>query len=412
MFLNRLRREFPRSIRKYYTVNSNAVNKQQDVIAKDIQMQIKATGPITVAEYMKKVLIHPMGGYYMHKDVFGAGGDFVTSPELGQVFGEMVAVWLLNEWSKVGSPKPFQIVELGPGRGSLCQDVLRVFDHFGALKSASVSLVEMSPFLSDTQARRLCLNSNAIHDQQQPFYREGVTLQGAPIKWYRNIQDVPKMFTLLVAHEFFDALPIHKFQKTDKGFREILIDINREKDLEFRYIIARDETPASKLFADASDTREHIEVSPESLVLVKDLASRFEEDGGMGLIADYGHDGTGTDTFRAFKKHQLHDPLVDAGNADLTADVDFSALRKAATEEGKVLAFGPITQNKFLLNMGIEHRVKKLEENLDEEQKKILWSSFHMMTDQDKMGSRFKFLSLLPAVLDELLKKAPVAGFN
>lgn len=179
----------------------------------------------------------------------------------------------------------------------------------------------------------------------------------------------------------------------------------------FRYIVAREETPASKFYISPSETRDHFEISPESLVLSKKIAERLESDGGFALIADYGHNGTGTDTFRAFKKHKLHDPLIEPGTADLTADVDFKALKNSATEPGGVIGFGPITQRDFLLKMGIEHRFKALKENARPEQLEGLQFGYKMMTESDQMGERFKFLALLPAVLEKMLEKYPVAGF-
>lgn len=322
--LNRIRN------RNYYTVDSNKTEKLKNdfSLARCLYAKIKSTGPITVADYMKEVLINPLAGYYMHKDVFGNTGDFITSPEVSQIFGELIAIWFLNEWSKVGSPKPVQIVELGPGRGTLSQDILRVFSHFNCLKAASLHLVEVSPTLSDIQARNLCMQSHIVPDKNSIIYRQGISHEGIPVNWYRHLSDVPNAFTLLVAHEFFDALPIHKFQKTDRGFREVLIDIQPGEAIAFRYVIANEETPAVKSFLNKIEKREHVEVSPESIILMQQIAERLEQNGGFGLIADYGHEGNGTDTFRAFKKHKLHDPLIDPGSADLTADVDFSALKK------------------------------------------------------------------------------------
>lgn len=324
--------------RNYYTVQSDKVAKPQNDIIKQLRYKIKATGPITIAEYMKEILINPATGYYMHNDVFGQGGDFITSPELGQIFGEMIALWFLNEWSKAGSPKPVQLVELGPGRGTLCQDILRVFKHFRLLEEISVHLVEVSPHLSDLQAKRLCMSSeinigtnqgtNFKTRQESLAYQEGQGISGIPIAWYKHLDDVPNAFTLLIAHEFFDALPIHKFQKTDQGYREVLVDIDPSNKSNFRFILSNSETAIGKLLIRNDETRPHLEVSPESLVLTQKIATKLESYGGFALIADYGHDGSGTDTFRAFKKHQLHDPLVDPGTADLTADVDFAALKK------------------------------------------------------------------------------------
>lgn len=164
--------------RQYYKVTADRADRlsKKDAeiyknLSKQLQAQIKVKGPVTIAEYMKFVLTNPLCGYYMHNDVFGQTGDFITSPELGQLFGEMVAVWLLNEWKKIGSPKPFQIVELGPGRGSLCSDMLRVFKNFNELEGCSVHLVEVSPFLQDMQARKLCLSTESVKStDENPCY--------------------------------------------------------------------------------------------------------------------------------------------------------------------------------------------------------------------------------------------------
>lgn len=225
--------------RFYYTVKSPTTKQSDDdpttTIARAIRAKIKATGPIPVADYMKETLINPYAGYYTSKrDVFGENGDFITSPELGQIFGEMIAVWFLNEWSKIGRPKPFQIVELGPGRGMLSQDILRVFEHFKVLQGAALQMVEASLVLSDLQAKRLCIQSGIVPDQNSVVYREGITHQGIPVKWYRDYREIPDCFSLIVANEFFDALPVHKLQKTERGYREILIDLDDSDETNFR----------------------------------------------------------------------------------------------------------------------------------------------------------------------------------
>ncbi|XP_069697808.1 protein arginine methyltransferase NDUFAF7, mitochondrial isoform X2 [Periplaneta americana] len=333
--------------------------KESVSLARQLQAKIKAVGPITVAEYMKEVLTNPLSGYYMHRDMIGETGDFITSPELGQLFGEMVAIWCFSEWQKMGSPIPLQLVEMGPGRGSLAQDVLRVFERFGVHNEVSLHLVEVSPHLSQIQAKALCVKIYTQPTSNQQYYQMGITATNIPVFWYKSIQDVPRQFSCFLAHEFFDALPIHKFQRTEAGWREVLIDIDPAADTEkFRFVISRAPTPASKLFIKADETRDHVEVCVESGAILEHLAMRMEEDGGFALFADYGHDGTKTDTFRAFRDHQLHDPLVEPGSADLTADVDFSYFR--ACTEDKLLTFGPVTQRNFLKQMGIDVRLEEL----------------------------------------------------
>ncbi|KAB7497583.1 NADH dehydrogenase [ubiquinone] complex I, assembly factor 7 [Armadillidium nasatum] len=171
---------------------------------------------------------------------------------------------------------------------------------------------------------------------------------------------------MIFAHEFFDALPVHKLKKTEKGWREILIDIKDSNEIpengeELRYIISRESTPASKLLLDPEEQKEEVEVCPDAGLLVKELSVLIKENGGAALIIDYGHNGTEGDTLRAFKKHRQVSPLITPGECDVTCDVDFSYLKKQLGKE--ILVYGPVQQNFFLKNMGIELRLNKLLQN-------------------------------------------------
>eukprot|EP00058_Branchiostoma_floridae_P024793 XP_002610283.1 hypothetical protein BRAFLDRAFT_126844 [Branchiostoma floridae] len=331
-------------------------------LLKHLRSQLKAAGPITVADYMREVLTNPTAGYYMHKDVFGTQGDFITSPEISQMFGELLGVWCVNEWMLGGSPRSMQVVELGPGRGTLAQDMLRVFQQFPMMQDmVSLHLVEVSPKMAAMQEERL---TGVIEDDKRKnaasggdiVYKKRKTKAGVPISWYSDIHDVPRGFSCYIAHEFLDALPVHKFQ--------------------------------------AGEKRDHLEVCPQAGVLVQHLANRIVEHGGAALLADYGHDGTKTDTLRGFRNHQLHEVLQEPGSADLTADVDFSYLRHMCAGKDKALTHGPITQREFLENMAIELRLQVLQRNADESQRKDLLSGYDMLTNPDKMGDRFKFFSI------------------
>lgn len=347
---------------------------------------------------MKEVLTNPVTGYYVRNNMLGPEGDFITSPEISQIFGELIGVWIISEWMGAGRPKQLQLVELGPGKGSLASDVLRVFSQLrSVLGEASVSLhlVEVSPALSLVQAQNLTGNRSREADgEDDPVYRRGETEAGLPVSWHRRLDDVPTGFSIFIAHEFFDALPIHKFQRTEKGWREVLVDVDPEKSDGLRFVVAPSSTLASTTLVQAEERRDHVEVCAEGGVVVQQLARRIVEDGGAALIADYGHDGTKTDTFRGFKGHQLHDVLSSPGSADLTADVDFSYLRRMAG--GDVACVGPITQRVFLKNMGIDTRMQVLLRNCsDPSTRKQLISSYDMLTNPAKMGERFHFFSLL-----------------
>ncbi|KAL4649004.1 NADH dehydrogenase ubiquinone complex I, assembly factor 7 isoform X2 [Arapaima gigas] len=403
--------------------------------------KIKATGPISVAEYMREVLTNPVSGYYVRNDMLGIDGDFITSPEISQIFGELLGIWCVSEWMAAGKPKQFQLVELGPGRGSLVTDVLRVFDQLRAVlsgTSVSVHLVEVSPKLSQVQAHSLTGEQNQVsRDESSPVYRQGTTTSGLPVCWYHRVEDIPEGgnslfilsfshsdpgFSIFLAHEFFDALPIHKFQWTAQGWREVMVDIVPDEPDKLRFVLVPAPTLASSMLLQDNEKREHVEVCPEGGVTIQRLSSRIAEYGGAALITDYGHDGTKTDTFRGFRGHKLHDVLNAPGTADLTADVDFSYLRRMAGD--KVACFGPITQRQFLQNMGIDVRLQVLLRSCpDAPTRAQLIQGFDMLTNPKKMGERFKFFALLahsrlsqPVEGQGTVKKAPgplpVAGFT
>ncbi|XP_067418782.1 protein arginine methyltransferase NDUFAF7, mitochondrial [Emydura macquarii macquarii] len=392
---------------------------------KHLLFKIKSTGPISVAEYMREVLTNPVKGYYMHHNMLGEKGDFVTSPEISQIFGELIGIWYISEWMATGKPKTFQLVELGPGRGTLTDDILRVFNQLGSLLNQcdiSIHLVEVSPKLSELQA--LTLTGGKIQpelDVTSPVYMKGISKTGIPIFWYQELQDVPQGNSFYLAHEFFDALPIHKFQRTEQGWREVLIDIDPKVPDQLRFVLAPSTTPATEYFMQGKEARDHVEVCPDAGILIQRLACRIQKDGGAALIADYGHNGTKTDTFRSFRSHKLHDVLIAPGTADLTADVDFNYLR--IMTQGRVATLGPIKQQEFLKNMGIDIRLQVLLQNSsDKAMYEHLLQGYDMLMNPKKMGDRFNFFALLPhqrlAHSDKVnlhnskSLSAPVAGFG
>ncbi|XP_029177167.1 protein arginine methyltransferase NDUFAF7, mitochondrial [Nylanderia fulva] len=399
--------------------STNYLSEKKSNLYRQLYAKILACGPITLAEYMKEILTHPTAGYYTTKDVIGQKGDFTTSPEISQLFGEIIAIWIINECRKI-SKGPIQLVELGPGRGTLISDILRVFKKLNVSNKVSVHLVEVSPVLSMIQAKKLCIKSTdselRINENQKnsiTHYREGVTKDGIKIYWYYTINDVPREFSVFIAQEFFDALPIHKFQKTDKGWREILVDIIQEtKQEKFRYVLSQAPTAACKVYISPNEKREHVEVSPQCSVIIDYISKFLWECGGFALVIDYGHEGEKTDTFRAFHQHKLYDPLLNPGTADLTADVDFLSMKEIAEKDNRLITFGPVTQKKFLKSLGIDLRLKIILQNATDIQKQQIESGYHMITDENKMGNCFKVLSFFPFVLKNHLKKWPVAGFE
>uniref|UniRef100_T1JN65 Protein arginine methyltransferase NDUFAF7 n=1 Tax=Strigamia maritima TaxID=126957 RepID=T1JN65_STRMM len=397
--------------RRYCSVR--VVSNSETKLIKHLKSEIKLRGPITVADYMRHALKNPIGGYYATKqDVIGSDGDFITSPEISQMFGELIGVWCVHEWLRLGRPKPFQIVEFGPGNGTLMDDMCRVFLRFSEMiDNFSIHFIEQSSTLAKLQEKKLCASASVDNTKSEdvPYFNRNVTKNGVPIFWYTHVDDVPAEFTIYVAHEFLDALPIHKFQKVKDKWHEVLVDIDETKPNSFRYVLSHGPTPNSQVLISENETREHVEVGADAAILASALAERMERDGGFGLFIDYGHNGTKTDTFRAFKEHKLHDPLCDPGTADLTADVDFSYIRQNVQQ--KAMTFGPVTQEKFLKSMEIEARLQELlranPKNMDE-----LLQVFKKLTSPSEMGERFKAFSMFPLVLRECNPNFVPAGFH
>ena len=375
----------------------------------ELKSKIKLTGPMSLSQFMQEVLGNPSKGYYTTKEkVLGAPGDFVTSPEISQMFGECIGIWIVHEWKKMGKVQPLQLVELGPGHGTLMQDILRTVQKLTPeeLKHFNVHLVETSPNLSKVQEARLCGYSHSKQD--------GVALskQGVPVKWHSRVGEIPKGFTFFIANEFFDALPIHKFMRdtTSKNWQEILVDLS-PNDNKLTLVKSKHKTLANQYIDDTFDhLQDSLEISPKSAIVMETISERIVENGGAALIADYGYDSDqkDRDTFRAYKNHKQVDPLQDVGQCDLTADVDFDYLKKATGEH--TLTYGPVSQSQFLSQLGIKVRCNLLKDHnpkiADE-----LESSLDMLINPEKMGARFKFFCVFPKTMETIHAKFPPAGF-
>jgi SAM-dependent MidA family methyltransferase len=306
-------------------------------LGREIRELIAAEGPITVERYMALALGHPRHGYYMTRDPFGAEGDFTTAPEMSQMFGELLGLWAAETWSAMGRPRLLRLVEFGPGRGTLMADALRAGHVLPGFREAlSVHLVETSPALREAQIRTLAPS-------------------GGEPAWHARLDEVPPGPAIILANEFFDALPVRQFVRAEDGWRERVVGLGPEGDLGFG--LAPD--PDSRLSVPGR-TGDLLEVGEAGLALVRDLASRLVRQGGAALVLDYGHLRSGRgDTLQAVRRHRFTDPLAEPGEADLTAHVDFAALSRVAAQAGAAV-HGPATQGNFLRALGIEARAERL----------------------------------------------------
>ncbi len=338
---------------------------------------IASSGPLSVEQYMAEALGHPEHGYYKRGDPFGAAGDFITAPEVSQMFGEIVGLWCAVTWQQMGRPAPVSLVELGPGRGTLLADALRAGQRVPAFRAAvEVHLVETSPSL-----RR----------------RQRQSLQGLGARWHDRFADVPGGPVLLIANEFFDALPIRQFKRTADGWRERLVDVDSETG-GLRFVLAPRPTSAMALIPPSvagAPVGSVAETCPGGLRLAHEVALRVAADGGAALIIDYGPARSAPgNTLQAVKRHRSHPVLEDPGTADLTAHVDFAALARVAGKDAGAKVFGPVEQAVFLRLLGIEARAAALIETATPVQRDEIAAALRRLTDADQMGSLFKALAI------------------
>ncbi|NCQ24955.1 MAG: methyltransferase [Rhodobacteraceae bacterium CG17_big_fil_post_rev_8_21_14_2_50_63_15] len=336
-----------------------------------IMAQIRADGPMRLADYMALCLMHPEHGYYATRDPLGRKGDFITAPEISQMFGELIGLCLAQAWLEQGAPAPITLAEAGPGRGTLMADLLRATRGVPGFHAAlRLHLIETSPVLRAAQAR---------------------TLGRADITWHDRIETLPEAPLFFVANEFFDALPIRQFQRNADGWRERLIGL-REGRLAFGLggISAPPEI-AHRL----ADTREGdiVETCAPGQAIAADIGARLAAQGGVALIVDYGDWRSLGDTFQAVRGHQPTDPLVDPGTADLTAHVDFEALAQAAPCAHTRL----IPQGDFLNRLGIGARAEVLARRLTGPRRDSHLAAYLRLTDPAEMGTLFKAMALYPA---------------
>jgi NADH dehydrogenase [ubiquinone] 1 alpha subcomplex assembly factor 7 len=343
-------------------------------LQRKVEDRIRRSGPLAVADYMALTLSDPDHGYYTTRDPLGATGDFVTAPEISQMFGEMIGLWCAVAWQQSGAPRTIRLVELGPGRGTLMADALRAAATLPPFRDAiELHLVETSPVLRARQ-----------HE----------TLGDAVAGWHETLDDVPAGPMLAIANEFFDALPIRQYQRTGEGWRERLVGLGEDGRLCFTLApmpAAPDTLPRA---ASVAANGQIVERCPQAEAILRTLARRLARDGGAALIVDYGPAESGPgETLQAVRGHAFHDPLEAPGTADLTAHVDFATLAACARDEGAA-TFGPIPQGAFLRRIGIARRLSRLLAGADENAADSLRRGYDRLIDGDGMGTLFKVLGV------------------
>ena len=334
-----------------------------------IRRRIETDGPMPVAEYMALCLSHPDHGYYTTRDPLGRGGDFTTAPEISQMFGELIGLWLAQAWTDRGSPTPFALVEMGPGRGTLMADALRAAARVpGFVEAADLWLVETSPTLRKKQWETL--------GKYEP-------------RWADTLSDVSEMPIFLIANELFDALPIRQFEIAKGALCERVVGLN-----DGALVLGMSPAVTDEALPDHAEEGTVIEMCPAGRNIAAELGMRLKRDGGAALVIDYGHDTAAPrgDTLQAVKDHAYTDILAEPGRADLTAHVDFRTLAKTAEAEGAT-SWGVRSQGALLDWLGIRVRAAMLAKAAPEREAEIE-AALDRLTEPDQMGTLFKALAL------------------
>jgi len=342
-------------------------------LAAKLAERIAATGPISVHNYMEACLYDPGHGYYRKRDPIGQGGDFITAPEISQVFGELIGLWAGEAWRQMGEPSVVQLIELGPGRGLLMADALRalrVLPRF--LESATVHLVETSEPLRESQ--RAALASAPV-----------------PVSWHEDIGQAPDGPAIVIANEFFDCLPVRQFvfDAAARRWRERMVTF---EDGAFKFAPGA-AVEAADHFRDAEtiDDGAILELCPGAGGVIESFAARAPS---AALIIDYGYVRPSLgDTIQAVRRHRFANLFDAPGESDLTAHVDFFRLQQAAEEAG-LSAFGPMPMGEWLLRLGLEARAAQLVAHASEEETAELRSRLMRLVDPAQMGVLFKVLAL------------------
>ena len=348
-----------------------------NTLAQRVAALIEMQGPISIAQFMTTALHDPDCGYYATHNPIGEDGDFITAPEVSQMFGELVGLWCVQAWRDQGCPSPIRVVELGPGRGTLMADALRAASIDAAfLSSVDIVLVEASKTLRKQQAATL-----------------DAVISETKIRWVDQFDDSCTDRPLfLIANEFFDALPVQQFVFTERGWCERMVGVDKNGALTFAL------SPAPALMPVASDrglpeSGAVYETSPAGEAIVEQIAHVIASRGGAALIVDYGYGANAPfgETLQGVARHEFASVLDSPGETDLSAHVDFAALARAVEQAG-AKSYGPVEQGEFLCGLGIVERAERLSHNHLQSMQRQL----NRLIEPDQMGTLFKALAVLP----------------
>ncbi len=354
-----------------------------------LKQSIANNGPMSIAEFMAYVLNSEMSSYYKCQPIIGKNSDFITAPEISQLFGEIIGIWCANYWMISNKPKKIRLIEFGPGRGTLMADLLRSTLHTQGFHDAiEICLVEINPYLRREQE---------------------MLIQHPRIKWFEKYSDVPQdCFSIIVANEFFDALPINQYIKRKGVWYINMVDLNRAS--EYLYIDKNFTNDNIKHYLTSHYNHVPdggvVELNDMSSMIIRNVVENLKLCGGAMLVIDYGYTESTTRSFistlQSIKNHKFNNVFEHIGSADITAHVNFSSIAETAELYGGKV-YGPISQRQFLQNMHIEVRKDNILRNASCCQRGDIVSGYKRLIDYDQMGELFKVMAISDKSVSEFI---------
>ena len=323
-------------------------------------------------QFIEFALYDKVNGYYMKKNPFGKEGDFITAPNITRLFSEIIAIWVLTFWKSIGSPRKFNLLELGAGNGEMMKVIIETLKNFpDCFNNCNFQIHEKSEFLK----------------KQQQF-----NLKSEKMTWIDSIKMNNLFPTIYLANEFFDALPIKQFFKRKEGWVERFVNFKDEKNAEFKEQLIDIKNIEQNLKFEISKDQEIIEYSPSSFEYLKDISNLIKNNDGGLLIIDYGYLNLKMkETLLAIKNHKHSNILEDIGDSDITYNINFNLFKKFV-RQFEELNFIITNQKKFLTSMGIIQRAEIISENIPFSKKSDLFYRIRRLIDEKQMGELFKVM--------------------
>jgi len=356
-----------------------------------LKKKILNFGPISFSDFILEANLNSRFGYYSNNLPFGEKKDYVTSPEISQMFGELIALWSIDCWKKMGEPKKFNIIELGPGSGVLIKDFLRVVKLSPKFieKCNHIYLFEISPFLKKIQKKNL-LNTNSKISKK--------------IKWIKNLHEISKIPFILIANEFLDSLPIKQIELTKIGWRERMINYNKKRkkffiSCSYTKTVLENFLPKNKKYNKIGSI---YEIPFNMISFLENLFCKVQKVKSACLIIDYAKKNNFGNSLKSIKNHKIINPLKSIGNSDLSSHVNFNLIKKIS-QKFNIIIHGPVSQRKFLVKLGILYRAEMLIRNANNKQKKTLIKSLEFLINENKMGKIFNVISISNKKINNLI---------